>query len=148
MKRALVFVVFLCCSFLAFGEWTPPATEPPPDYKDDAVLIVHVSAILSPNNRRWIEISTGPVATKGVRVYSEPSHTLIAGIVDLEYSVTPEGKTWLSSFASDKKIGSVSYTQLPLGRSGYDVPDFPVTDTFIRTFVNGDFFGNEGDVLI
>ncbi len=48
----------------------------------DAVLAVHFRGLELPNHQVWYELDPGPIATHAVRMYSEPSHTRLAMVVD------------------------------------------------------------------
>ncbi|MEO6952685.1 MAG: hypothetical protein ABI321_12815 [Polyangia bacterium] len=57
--------------------------------------LLHVSGALGARGGTIVYVSPGVLITEGVRVYSEPSHTLLSAVIDSTFSATGEGKAWL-----------------------------------------------------
>jgi hypothetical protein len=146
---ALLFSVALGCGKTVLaGE--PPAPDIPPDISPSgSVLAVHVRGIALPNGDMWYEIDPGPLATRAVRMYSEPSHTRIAMVVDPDYKNSPEGQAWMASLADDR-LDEVAYAtgSLPDAHLRFQVTPPPASDNRIWVWVNGNFFGLDEDRLV
>ena len=96
MKRTSA---LLALTFGVSGYLPAQASGPvPPDFREFGfVLAVHVRGMELPSGQMWYEIDPGPIATHAVRMYSEPSHTRVAMVVDPEYRSSPAGKAWMKS---------------------------------------------------
>jgi hypothetical protein len=98
-------------------------------------------------NGLQIELQPGPVATKAIRVFSEPSHTLLVTVVDYDYNESAAGKAWLKQNALKGSLRSV--TDLPSGTAKVLVPKRPADDVRIAVWINGSWpEGEEGDRLV
>jgi hypothetical protein len=122
----------------------------PPDYlAPDTVLAVHVKGIMLPNGQMWYEIDPGPIATRAVRVYSMPSCTRVAMVVDPEYRKSPQGQEFMASLVDDA-VNEVTLAvgSLPDAHPRFQVTAPPSSDTWIEVWVNGNFFGVEEDRVV
>ena len=128
----------------------PPPTRVPPDLSEDGpVLIAHMKGDPIRNGTQmWYQIDAGPIATRAVRVYSEPSHTRIAMAVDSSFGTSDEGKTWLASIADVKQDVNLSLGPLPGSHPRFRQRAMPATDTWIAMWVYGDFNGVIEDRLV
>lgn len=83
-----------------------------------------------------LEIVPGAAATEAIRVYSEPSHTLLTVVEDADFAETEPGKYWHSQvFAENPR--SASKTRLPEGRPRMQLAPRPATDDRIVAWVYG-----------
>jgi hypothetical protein len=86
--------------------------------------------------RLQLTLTPGPPATKAVRVYSEPSHTLLLLVVDPDFRKSREGKAWLEKNAKAAPKATVT-TELPSGRPSVEVPPLPAGDEKVAVWVFG-----------
>lgn len=86
-----------------------------------------------------LEITPGPAATRAIRIYSEPSHTLLAIVEDSGFSSSDQGNKWRSEVLADQAPRSRSVTSLPEGRPRLIIEARPTTDDRIATWVFGDW---------
>lgn len=143
MKKVFAFILGCFIAALTFAQ--KPEL---PLFKENGslALVARLSTSRAYDNQLWLDISTGPVVTNALRVYSDPSHTLVAVIVDSAFSQTVEGQKWLASFPKGNAV--ILFVKLPLASVSIRVPDFPSADEGLRLWVNGDFFGNYADMLV
>lgn len=96
-----------------------------------------------------IAITTGPIVTKAMRVYSEPSHTLLVYLLDSEFSRTGEAKSWITSCIGPKPNAPSLTTDLPNASPAIQVGARPSEDDRIAIWINGLWpHVGERDVLI
>jgi hypothetical protein len=98
------------------------------------------------NGALTLEVSPGPAATRAIRVYSEPSHTLLAIVEDKDFAASPEGQKWRSE-VSGERVRAV--TDLPEGKPRLVLESRPASDDRIATWVFGDWpDGSKEDRLV
>ena len=96
-------------------------------------------------NNLVLYVTPGTVATKGIRIYSEPSHTLLLKVVDMHYSATTAGRDWLAANPSQATVTS----ELPAGQAKVQVPARPSNDNRVAVWINGNYpDGTEADRLV
>jgi len=119
------------------------------DVQGDAVLIAHMGGTLLPNGQMWYELDGGPVATRAIRMYSEPSHTRVAMVADPAFLATSEGSAWMASL-SGELTQDVTYSTTPMSDAHprFQQPAVPDGDTWIALWVYGDYFGTVEDRLV
>ena len=82
-----------------------------------------------------IFLDAGPVVTKAMRIYSEPSHTLLVYFIDSAFKQTGPGKEWIASVIGSSGAACVT-TTLP-GSGSVQVPARPLEDDRIAVWANG-----------
>jgi len=148
MKRLQVLVFLgLAIGPASFAQVQGPL--PPDVLPSGAVLAVHVKGTTLPDGQMWYEIDPGPLATRAIRMYSEPSHTRLGMVVDPDFKKTSEGQAWLASLTGDnlKEVTSAT-SRLPDGHPRFQISAPPDTDAWIDVWVNGNFFGKVEDRLV
>ena len=100
---------------------------------------MHVAASVSGDlvdGKLKLVVTPGILATKGVRIYSEPSHTPLAVVVREDFRASDEGRAWMARNAAEGKPGFGSYD-----KSGVSFeflrPMRPETDDRISVWLNG-----------
>lgn len=88
-----------------------------------------------------LEISPGPAATRAIRIYSEPSHTLLAIMEDSKFAADEEGRQWRSQAIAEQQARSGVLTDLPAGHARLFLDSRPVTDDRIAVWVYGEWPG-------
>lgn len=83
-----------------------------------------------------VEIVPGTAATEAIRVYSEPSHTLLAVVEDADFAATAAGQAWHARVFADMPR-SGSKTSLPEGRPRIQLEARPAADDRIVVWVYG-----------
>jgi len=63
---------------------------------------IHVKGETQSNGVFMLGIETGAVVTRAMRVYSEPSHALLATVIDRAFSESLEGRAWLETTQAAK----------------------------------------------
>ena len=96
---------------------------------------IELEGVVSGNNLT-LAITPGPIATRGIRIYSEPSHTLLAVVVDSKFSNTTAGEKWKSEYQTSSARAFIT-TDLPDGRPSVTVARRPETDNAIAVHVYG-----------
>jgi hypothetical protein len=115
---------------------------------NDTRLVVSVTGDVSADNKiLTLSLEPGEIATHAIRVYSEPSHTLLVAVVDSELG--KESDSWQSSwFEVDRPLALVT-TDLPGGMPRVHVAGRPETDDRIAVYVYGTWpDGTVGETLI
>lgn len=96
-------------------------------------------------------VETGPPITNGLRLYSEPSHTLLLVLLDSGYASGPLGKEWLGGLDKERAASepAVLMTSLPGARPRVDLRGRPSTDRRIAVWANGVWpDGSTQDLLV
>jgi hypothetical protein len=62
-----------------------------------------------------IAVKPGQLITEAVRVYAEPSHTLVSAVMDIRFAKTAEGKEWLRKLKTDTRDPWISQIELGSG---------------------------------
>ena len=119
------------------------------------VLGIAVSGHVQKNGNLMLSVVPGPIVTNALRLYSEPSHTLLLAIVDHEYQRTTEGRRWWeetlapqlkrradpltpSELLSETPVALVT-GPLPEANPTVQIKARPPTDDSIAIWVNGSF---------
>jgi hypothetical protein len=89
-----------------------------------------------------ISVEPGAIATKGISIYSEPSHTFLLMVVDKSFSKQDSGKAWIKQNTKLKGPAALVTTDLPSGKPSVQVPARPETDDRIAVWVNGNWPGD------
>jgi hypothetical protein len=115
----------------------------------DAVLAVHFRGLVLPSGQMWYELDPGPIATRAIRMYSEPSHTRLAMVVDPEFKNSAAGKAWMDSLPADR-IQEVAFStgSLPDAHPRFQISAPPGSDWWVSVWVNGNYFGLDEDRLV
>lgn len=83
-----------------------------------------------------LELVPGTSATEAIRIYSEPSHTLLTVVEDADFAATEAGRQWHARvFAEMPRSGSK--TSLPEGRPRIQMEARPAADDRIVAWVYG-----------
>ena len=104
-----------------------------------ALAVRAVGAVLE-NGGYELAVEPGKLATRALRVYSEPSHTLLLVLSDTEFAGTSEGGRWRA--ALDEKPMATILTELPSGEVRVQLPRRPTTDDEIAIWIYG--IGSDG----
>ncbi len=92
------------------------------------------------NGQMKLELAFGHCVTRGVRIYSEPSHTLLALIADRTFRKTTEGEAWLRSHQDATPPGAVIISDLPAAQPNVVIGSKrPPSDDRIAVWINGNF---------
>ena len=113
-------------------------------------LIVGVKGV---QKGRGIQLQVqGGFATRGIRIYSEPSNTLLAVFIDSAFQKTADGQNWLSAALSESENRDDSLVvsgELPGLLSNLSPSPRPAGDDEIIVWVNGSWpDGSEEDRLV
>lgn len=103
------------------------------DSNAKVVPVVELRGDVAAGNQLRLYIQPGAEATRCIRIVSEPSHTVLAVVIDPDYAAQPEGKELL-----DRVTAAVAVTDLPEGQPALQVSARPVADDRIAVFVTGE----------
>ncbi len=120
----LVFLLFMVCS-------VPPAAAGGPQGHELAV--VDLRGDVGPGGQLKLFIQPGPAATASLRIFSEPSHTLLAVVMDPGFASQPRGKALLE----EQEGAAVVVTDLPQGQPALQVAGRPAGEDRIAVYVTG-----------
>jgi hypothetical protein len=124
-SRSILLLLAVAASHeAALAECTKVARPSP------SALVVKLNVTETPDTVR-MTIRTGPVVDRSVRVYSEPSHTLMAVLIDSDFKVTDDGRSWLDSLQGRRgaeammtvPLSSENAAEFVLARSGRPAED-------------------------
>jgi hypothetical protein len=137
MKQTLTRTCFIALWLIglpayAAEEPKTPAVVSPGNLRVKAIEVLGVPD----GDQLTLTLTPGPAATKAIRVYSEPSHTLLAIVIDDRFATTREGKAWLDLYAAEKPAALIT-TQLPDGIAKVSVPARPPKDERVAIYVHG-----------
>lgn len=121
---ALVFLLIIACAV------QPAAASGPQDHQ---VSVVDLRGDVVAGGQLRLYIQPGPAATRSLRIFSEPSHTLLAVVIDTQFAKQPQGKALLQ----EQKGMAVAVTDLPEGQPALQVPGRPAGDDRIAVHVIG-----------
>lgn len=107
-----------------------------PAEKSESTEIVKVKGYADGGNFT-LEIIPGKAATHAIRIYSEPSHTLLALVEDSKFAESDLGKTWHNQVVAEGQPRSGSLTSLPEGRARLFLEGRATSDDRIATWVYG-----------
>lgn len=102
-------------------------------------LVVAVSGQASGEKNLALSLRFGASVTDAVRVYSEPSHTLLAAIMDQSFAETDQGQAWRSSH---EDAAALVEAPLPESQPMLVIPGRPADDTRIAVWIHGDLHGD------
>ncbi len=120
----LAFLLFMVCA-------VPPAAAGGPQGHELAV--VDLRGDVGPGGQLKLYIKPGPAATASLRIFSEPSHTLLAVVMDPGFASQPRGKALLE----EQEGAAVVVTDLPQGQPALQVAGRPAGDDRIAVYVTG-----------
>ncbi|HEX2252293.1 MAG TPA: hypothetical protein VHQ65_03390 [Thermoanaerobaculia bacterium] len=116
---------------------------------DGNVLAASVKLQTLRDGTKMLHFEGGPVATNAVRIYSEPSHTLLFVAADKEFGESGAGKTWWSESEAEKAVARITTGDLPTAKLAAQVPKRPAGDQRIAVWVHGCWpDGTENDRLL
>jgi hypothetical protein len=113
----------------------------PSESKITSVDVVRIQGEEHKDGTMTLTITPGTPATRAVRVYSEPSHTLLAVMEDSKYASTEEGRQWRSQTIAEQQPRSGILTRLPGGPVQLHLDGRPVLDDRVAVWVNGNWPG-------
>jgi hypothetical protein len=103
--------------------------------RDD--LAAAVSGQLKATGLMTLTVVPGPFAQKAIRIYSEPSHTLLVLILDNEFAKSVAAEPWLAdALAGQEPLARVT-TDLPSGQPRLHMQTRPSADQRIAVWING-----------
>lgn len=100
-------------------------------------LIVNVAGKVMSESKLALSFWFGAPVSNAVRVYSEPSHTLLVAILDREFAQSAQGASWRQAQAPDSNAPNVVVTTLPEGQPNLVIPAPPQGDTRVAIWVAG-----------
>ncbi|HPA94762.1 MAG: hypothetical protein GX178_10265 [Acidobacteria bacterium] len=128
--------VFVLCGSAARGESCAP-------YLDSAqpgelILGYQLSGTKTPAGYLKLSLEAGPIATRAIRIYSEPSHSLLVVALDSAFRSTQEGAAWESSVLQGSPDAAL-LTVEPLagGQATITIAPRPEGDERIHVYVFG-----------
>lgn len=127
MRNWISLLVFLLCSGAPIAAETTAKVE-----------VIRVKGYGS-NGALTLELLPGPAATRAIRVYSEPSHTLLAIVEDKDFAASSQGQKWRNEVSAKQAPRAGSVTDLPEGRPRLVLESRPASDDRIATWVFGDW---------
>jgi len=96
-----------------------------------------------------LSLALGSMVTRTVRVYSEPSHTLLFAGIDENFAATADGENWKTRFMQDESAMAFVTTKLPRSQPTVTIPGRPIEDQRVAVWVDGDLQDEEnGDRLV
>lgn len=114
-------------------------------------LIVRVGGNTRADGALELSVIPGPLATHAIRIYSEPSHTLLAVAMDATFAKTDAGKSWRAryaattlAFVTTEKLGTASDLKNDLPAVLFTILGRPASDTQINAHVTSDRWPNVG----
>lgn len=114
-----------------------PVCRPSGGGKTTSVDVVSVKGENHKDGTMTLTITPGSPASRAIRVYSEPSHTLLAVMEDSKYASTEEGRQWRSKTIAEQQPRSGILTRLPGGPVQLHLDGRPVLDDRVAVWVNG-----------
>ena len=122
--RSMACLLFIVCAV------QPAAAGEPQDHQ---VSVVDLRGDVVAGGQLRLYIQPGQAATKSLRIFSEPSHTLLAVVIDTEFAEKPQGKALLQ----EQKGAAVAVTDLPEGQPALQLPGRPAGDDRVAVYVTG-----------
>lgn len=116
------------------GMVTPTLAEEP-----EGELVVEVVGKIAMDDNIALSLRFGKSVTKAVKVYCEPSHTLLVAVADQDFAATQEGNAWRSAHEG---AAALVESALPDSRPTVVIPRYPEEDTRIAVWVHGDLLGD------
>lgn len=112
-------------------------------------LVVSATGTMLDDTAFQLKIQPGQIAINALRVYSEPSHTLLTVILDRDFSESDAGTTWQRNVLGEGLPGSMLLTQ----RASEPVTLFtvarPRSDQRVVVWLNGVLpDGTDGDRIV
>ncbi len=118
-----------CVLFIVYAVQPAAAGEP----QDHQVSVVDLRGDVVAGGQLRLYIQPGQAATKSLRIFSEPSHTLLAVVIDTEFARQAQGKSLLE----EQKGAAVAVTDLPEGQPALQVDGRPAGDDRVAVYVTG-----------
>lgn len=100
-------------------------------------MVVHIAGKSLGKGAMQLDIETGPIATHGVVVRSEPSRRVLAVVMSHAFEKSPESKAWVSRVTGGEPILARATAPLPTSYLSFGLPDRPADDTGISVRVMG-----------
>lgn len=100
MAMARPLLLLLILSLLSQDRLLAQTAAASEDPRVGKTLIAEVEGVYREDRTLDLTIRRGPAATNAVRLFSEPSHTLLAVLIDSEYLKTSSGAAFLSAAKS------------------------------------------------
>ncbi len=96
-------------------------------------LLVRVHSDVE-NGRLRLVTEFGPSVTLGVKIYSEPSHTLLFVAADPAFADTADGAAWLQRARAENALAIVK-SGLPASRPSVEITSRPAADDVVTVSV-------------
>jgi hypothetical protein len=149
MKKQMVVLVLALVAVSLPVTATARTPEGGDDQGNTRYLVVSVNGETPREGLLSLSLSLGDMVTKTVRVYSEPSHTLIFAGIDDTFAETEEGAAWKLAHAQGEQALAFVRGSLPSAQPNVTLLAPPVEDDRVTVWVNGDLNdGMEGERLI
>jgi hypothetical protein len=100
-------------------------------------LVVRVQGARAPGGPYQLQIEPGFAASKAIRVYSEPSHMLLAVMASTEFLTSAEGRAWLASNVPAAQLATAASSKLVQSQITVLASPRPPGDTGVAVWVNG-----------
>lgn len=116
--------------------------------QETPVLGVSVQGDIISGNYLRLSVQAGPFVSHSLRVYSEPSHTLLLVAQDASYASTAEGQQWLANQKAATTPSAMITTTLPGAQPTVNIPLRPDGDNRISVWADGVWFGTRRDLQL
>lgn len=126
--------VFIGSIFLFFAAASTTAADTQPASKE---LIIAVKGEAASEGVYTLAIEPGKFATRAIRIYSEPSHALLALLLDKSFRDSQEGEVWRDATLADQEAMATMTGKLPEARPLLHIRPRPKGDTKIAVWING-----------
>lgn len=105
----------------------------------ERVLVFRVAGEILAEGRGYrIDIEPGLPADRAIRIYSEPSHTLMVAVLDRDFETSEAGRAWVERHLASDRTAAKVVTSLPAARPRVHVPaERPNRDSRIAVWVYG-----------
>lgn len=103
----------------------------------EPVLAVGLEVDRSTTGRMTISVEAGPIATRAVRVHSQPSNTLLVVRMDRAFSESPDGRAWLGGLGKPEALALSTSEELVGSRANLTIVAPPTDDRRIHVYVFG-----------
>lgn len=147
MRRALFCVFVLLCTIGAQAHERPQScvARPTGEPKEvgDFVFATHlIGRVVEHAGKEELQLAvrTGEMAIHGLRIYSEPTHILLAAAIDRNYAKSKKGQGWRSTFDPSGTLTVVETNLLSADFLVFTAPA-PSSDSRISVYLNATFPG-------
>jgi hypothetical protein len=105
--------------------------------KDPSKFVIRVKGEVTEDGQLRLFVEPGPIVTDSVRVHSEPSHTLLAVLVNRNFRQSVEGEAWLAGVKAAAPDAVIVTGDLQGAKPMIQLSGRPQTDNRIAVWVRG-----------